>query len=49
MNRSLLSDFLPLQLAKDIGLQLASRVGVLRRFLMREGMGPEANLPRVER
>ena len=49
MNRSLLSDFLPLQLAKGAGLQLASRVGVLRRFLMRQGMGPDANLPRTER
>jgi 2-octaprenyl-6-methoxyphenol hydroxylase len=49
MNRSLLSDFLPLQLAKGVGLQLASRVGVLRRFLMRQGMGPDANLPRMER
>lgn len=49
MNRSLLSDFLPLQLAKGIGLHLASRLGVLRRFLMREGMGPDANLPRTER
>jgi 2-octaprenyl-6-methoxyphenol hydroxylase len=49
MNRSLLSDFLPLQLAKGAGLHLASRVGVLRRFLMREGMGPDANAPRAER
>lgn len=49
MNRSLLSDFLPLQLAKGVGLHLVSRVGALRRFLMREGMGPEANLPRAER
>ncbi len=45
MNRSLLSDFLPLQLAKGAGLQLASRVGVLRRFLMRQGMGPQTRLP----
>ncbi|HEY8267810.1 MAG TPA: UbiH/UbiF family hydroxylase [Xanthobacteraceae bacterium] len=49
MNRSLLSDFLPLQLAKGFGLHLAARVGVLRRFLMRQGMGPDINLPRVER
>ena len=49
MNRSLLSDFLPLQLAKGVGLHLASRVGALRRFLMREGMGPDANYSRMER
>ncbi len=49
MNRSLLSDFLPLQLAKGAGLHLASRVGVLRRFLMRKGMGPNTNFLRVER
>ena len=49
MNRSLLSDFLPLQLAKGVGLHLASRVGVLRRFLMRQGMGPDADLQRLER
>jgi 2-octaprenyl-6-methoxyphenol hydroxylase len=42
MNRSLLSDFLPLHLARGIGLQLAGSVGPLRRFLMREGLGPEA-------
>jgi 2-octaprenyl-6-methoxyphenol hydroxylase len=49
MNRSLLSDFLPLQFAKGAGLHLASRTGRLRRFLMREGMGPGANLPLAER
>jgi len=43
MNRSLLSDFLPLHLARGLGLHLASRIGVLRRFLMRQGMG--AGLP----
>jgi 2-octaprenyl-6-methoxyphenol hydroxylase len=49
MNRSLLSDFLPLHLARGLGLHLASRIGVLRRFLMRQGMGPEAELPRDAR
>ena len=46
MNRSLLSDFLPLQLAKGVGLQLAARLGPLRRMLMREGMGETVRAPR---
>jgi 2-octaprenyl-6-methoxyphenol hydroxylase len=41
VNRSLLSDFLPLQLARGLGLHLTSRFGVLRRFVMRQGMGPD--------
>ena len=49
MNRSLLSDFLPLHLARGLGLHLASRIGVLRRFLMRQGMGPESEVPRDAR
>jgi 2-octaprenyl-6-methoxyphenol hydroxylase len=43
MNRSLLSDFLPLHLARGVGLHLAARSGPLRRFLMRQGMGPSPN------
>jgi 2-octaprenyl-6-methoxyphenol hydroxylase len=41
VNRSLLSDFLPLHLARGLGLHLASRFGILRRFVMRQGMGPD--------
>jgi 2-octaprenyl-6-methoxyphenol hydroxylase len=44
MNRSLLSDFLPLHLARGLGLHLAGRVDVLRRFVMRQGLGPEPNV-----
>jgi 2-octaprenyl-6-methoxyphenol hydroxylase len=39
-NRSLLSDFLPVQMARGLGLELTSRVGFLRRALMRQGLGP---------
>lgn len=40
LNRSLLTDFLPVQAARSAGLYLADKVGPLRRFLMREGMAP---------
>ena len=40
MNRSLLTDFLPVHAARGFGLELASRFGFLRRALMREGLGP---------
>ena len=38
MNRSLLSDFLPVQLARSAGLYVLGRVAGLRRFAMREGL-----------
>lgn len=40
LNRALLSDFLPMQTARGIGLYLANKVGPLRRLLMREGITP---------
>ena len=49
LNRSLLSDFLPLQAARGLSLFLASRVGPLRRALMREGVTPRASQPRLMR
>jgi len=50
MNRSLLSDFLPVHAARGFGLELASRFGFLRRALMREGLGPrEGDAPRLAR
>jgi 2-octaprenyl-6-methoxyphenol hydroxylase len=50
MNRSLLSDFLPAQALRGLGLELALRFGFLRRALMREGLGPrEENAPRLAR
>jgi 2-octaprenyl-6-methoxyphenol hydroxylase len=50
MNRSLLSDFLPAQALRGLGLELAGRFGFLRRALMREGIGPrEESAPRLAR
>ncbi len=43
LNRSLLSDFLPVQSVRGLGLYLLSRVGPLRRLLMREGVAPAAS------
>lgn len=39
MNRSLLTDFLPVQAARGIALTAASAVPLLRRALMRQGVG----------
>jgi len=47
-NRSLLSGFLPAHVARAAGLEVASRVGPLRRAIMRQGLGP-ASLPRGEK
>ncbi len=49
LNRSLLSDFLPVQSARGLGLYLLGRVGPLRRALMREGVTPAASQPRLMR
>ena len=49
LNRSLLSDFLPLQGARGLGLYLLDRIGPLRRALMREGVAPAASQPRLMR
>ena len=46
-NRSLLSGFLPVQVARAAGLEVAARVGPLRRAIMRQGLGP-ARLMRGE-
>lgn len=48
LNRSLLSDFLPLQGARGLGLYLIDRIGPLRRAVMREGVQPAAQ-PRLMR
>lgn len=42
LNRSLLSDFLPLQLARSVGLYAAAEFPPLRRLLMRGGLGQGA-------
>jgi 2-octaprenyl-6-methoxyphenol hydroxylase len=39
-NRSLLSDFLPIQSVRALGLHLIGAVGPLRRLAMREGLAP---------
>ncbi len=49
LNRSLLSDFLPLQGARGLGLFLMERIGPLRRAIMREGVAPAAAQPRLMR
>jgi 2-octaprenyl-6-methoxyphenol hydroxylase len=48
LNRSLLSDLLPLQGARGVGLYLLDQIGPLRRALMREGVTP-ASQPRLMR
>lgn len=49
MNRSLLSDFLPVQGARGLGLYLIDRIGPLRRAVMREGVSPGVSQPRLMR
>jgi len=49
LNRSLLSDFLPVQGARGLGLYAIDRIGPLRRMLMREGVAPRAAQPKLMR
>jgi 2-octaprenyl-6-methoxyphenol hydroxylase len=49
LNRSLLSEFLPLQGARGLGLTLLQHIGPLRRAAMREGVVPAAAQPRLMR
>jgi 2-octaprenyl-6-methoxyphenol hydroxylase len=49
LNRSLLSDFLPMQGIRGLGLYLLDRIGPLRRAVMREGVEPMAARPRLMR
>ena len=49
VNRTLLTDFLPVQGARGLGLYLIDRIGPLRRALMREGVAPAAAQPRLMR
>ncbi|WP_202617928.1 UbiH/UbiF family hydroxylase [Aureimonas leprariae] len=44
LNRSLLSDFLPVQALRSAGLAAMSALPLLRRFAMREGAAPGAGL-----
>jgi 2-octaprenyl-6-methoxyphenol hydroxylase len=49
LNRSLISDFIPVQSARGLSLYLIERIGPLRRALMREGVTPAASQPRLMR
>ena len=49
LNRSLLTDFLPVQSARGVGLYLLDRIGPLRRAVMREGVAPAGSAPRLMR
>lgn len=49
LNRTLLSDFLPAQGIRGLGLYLIDRIGPLRRGVMREGVAPAAAQPRLMR
>jgi 2-octaprenyl-6-methoxyphenol hydroxylase len=49
LNRSLLSDFLPTQGVRGLGLYLLDRIGPLRRAMMREGVTPRLAEPRLMR
>lgn len=49
LNRTLLSDLLPMQGVRGLGLYLLDRVAPLRRAVMREGIAPVASAPRLMR
>ncbi len=49
LNRTLLTDFLPVQGARGLGLYLLDRIGPLRRAVMREGVAPSAAQPQLMR
>ena len=47
LNRSLFSELLPLQGLRGLGLFMLDTVGPLRRAVMRQGMEPQSNLPKI--
>lgn len=49
LNRSLLADFLPTQLARTVGLAAMRSIPLLRQFAMREGLSPGAGLTGIPR
>ena len=49
LNRSLLTDFLPVHGMRGLSFYLVDRIGPLRRALMREGVDPAASRPRLMR
>ena len=46
-NRSLLTDFLPVQGLRGLGLWMLGRSAPLRKAVMREGVGPTRGIPRL--
>ena len=49
MNRSLLSNLLPLELGRALGIGIAGHVPFIRSRVMRQGLAPETGLPRLMR
>lgn len=49
LNRTLLTDFLPVQGLRGLGLYVLDQIGPLRRAVMREGIQPQAVQPRLMR
>ncbi len=49
LNRTLLTDLLPAQSMRGLGLYLIDRIGPLRRAVMREGVAPAGARPRLMR
>lgn len=49
LNRTLLSDLVPVQAVRALGLSALGRLGPLRRMVMREGMAPQSGLPELMR
>ena len=48
-NRTLLTDFLPVQGLRGLGLYMIDKIGPLRRAVMREGLAPTREQPRLMR
>jgi 2-octaprenyl-6-methoxyphenol hydroxylase len=49
LNRSLISGFLPLHLARGIGLHALKSIGPLRRYVVHEGLQPSSSVPTLMR
>jgi 2-octaprenyl-6-methoxyphenol hydroxylase len=49
INRSLLAEILPADLARGLGLHLVAGIGALKRQVMRAGFEPAGDLPRLMR
>jgi 2-octaprenyl-6-methoxyphenol hydroxylase len=49
VNRTLLTDFLPVQGLRGLGLYMIDKIGPLRRAVMREGIAPSSAQPRLMR